>query len=176
MRPFLAFLTVITILGGLQGYFMLRDRFGPSAAPLVERPAPGLYSLEITLTFDAGPDPFALEAGDQTCLEVLFRGDALLRRTERVSAGEVVVITPISSIMAGSDEAQGRNEFVVRATPADSRPELAYAARVRLLRDGASVAEQILWSDSGGKVEGKLVAVVVEGGSHNHADHSGTKP
>jgi antitoxin (DNA-binding transcriptional repressor) of toxin-antitoxin stability system len=169
MRPVLAILTTVLILGGLQGYFLLRDRFGPTAPVAIEHPAPGVYSLEITLTFDAGPDPFALAASDQTCLEVLFRGQTLLRRVERVSAGEKVVITPIEDIVAG------KNEFVFKASPADSRPEMAYAARVRLLRDDAPIAEQSLWSESGGIVEGKLL-VVVEDSKPVHDEHPGAKP
>jgi hypothetical protein len=176
MRPLLAILTTALILGGLQGYFVLRDRFGPKPATSVERPAPGVYSLEITLTFDAGPDPFALEASDKTCLEVLFRNQALLRRTERVTAGEKVVVPAIGGIVAGADEFRGSNEFLIRATPAESRPEMAYAARVRLLRDGAAIAEESLWSDAGGTVEGKLVAVVIDKKAAAHEEHGEAQP
>ena len=171
MRPLLAILTTVLILGGLQGYFVLRERFGPKAATSVERPAPGVYALEITLTFDAGPDPFALEASDKTCLEVLFRNKTLLRRTERVAAGEKVLITPVEGIVAGEDEFRGRNEFLVKATPAEGSADMAYAARVRLLRDGVPIAEESLWSDSDGKVEGKLVAVVIDkAATHEHGE------
>ena len=63
MRPLLALLVFTIILGGLQVYMMVR----PHAAPLAEIPglkAAGQISLEITLTFAAGADPFAVDADE----------------------------------------------------------------------------------------------------------------
>jgi hypothetical protein len=154
MRPALAVVLVAAILGGLQGYMSLRDRMRPPPAQEVETSAAGIFSLDLTLTFDAGPDPFALDLDDAPSLLVEFRGQQLLRETGSVPAGQPIVIAPIRGVD------QGKNEFFVKAVPADSNVDVSRAVRVRVLRDGEPISESTLWSEPGLPVQGKVDLVV----------------
>lgn len=153
MRPILALLVVATLLGGLQTYMWLRPRPARSVAAF-EPTAAGIFEVEITLTFAAGPDPFALDLGDAPSLLVTFRGRDLLRMTEKVPAGEPIRIEEVDGVVAGA------NEFFVAATPTAQDATVARAIRVRILRDGSTVAEQSLWSDPGESVDGVVVVHV----------------
>ncbi len=151
MRPILALLVATTILGGLRLYMELRPTRTATFAQEPETLAAGRFALEITLSFAAGPDPFALDLDQAPSLLVLFRGAELLRVSEPVDAGIPVRREDLPQIAAGA------NEFFVRATPQDPDPRTARAVRLRLLRDEQPIAEQSLWSLSGEVVEGAVV-------------------
>ena len=106
------------------------------------------------MTFAAGPDPFALDLDNAPSLLVTFRGRELLRITEEIPAGEPVRIEDVEGVVAGA------NEFFVAASPTSTDAAVARAIRVRILRDGATVAEQSLWSDPGESVDGIVVVDV----------------
>ena len=154
MRPALAVILVAAILGGLQGYMSLRDRLGPPPAQEVETSAAGIFTLDLTLTFDAGPDPFALDVDNAPSLLVEFRGQEMLRETGNVPAGQPIVIAPVRDVV------QGKNEFFVKAVPADSNADVSRAVRVRILRDGQPISDSTLWSEPGLPVQGKVDLVV----------------
>ena len=152
MRPLLALLVVTIILGGLQLYMMVR----PHAAPLAEIPglkAAGQISLEITLTFAAGADPFAVDADDSPSLLVVFEGNELLRITESIEPGETIRIDDVPNVTVGI------NEFYVRASP-QHLDESARAIRVRVLRDNHPLTEDSIWSQPGTLVEGTVVVSI----------------
>jgi hypothetical protein len=119
-----------------------------------EPTAAGIFTVEVTLTFAAGPDPFALDLDDAPALVVSFRGRDLLRRTEEIPAGQPIRIESVEGLVAGA------NEFYVAATPTAQDAAVARAIRVRILRDGATVAEQSLWSAPGESVNGIVVVDV----------------
>ena len=150
MRPLSAIAVVILILGGVQFYMSQRPTVVRQVAD-EEVQAGGDFSLDITLTFDAGPDAFALDVNDAPSLLVLFRGNELIRETELVSAGEVVTVEKIDNVV------NGQNEFFVQATPADSDALLARALRIRILRDGQVISDSSLWSEPGETIQGTLL-------------------
>lgn len=149
MRPLMALAIVAGILGGLQLYMQQRPR-SSSQAEINELLVTGQFRLEVTLTFDAGPDAFALDAATAPSLLIQLRGLDVLRRTETLSAGEPIVVDQVRGLVAG------RNEFFVQASPADSATLVARALRVRLLRDGSPAGEQTLWAEPGDAVQGTL--------------------
>jgi hypothetical protein len=155
MRPLLAFLTVITILGGLQLYMLYRPQRTAVVGEQPEQRALGRFQVELTLTFDAGPDEFALDRSDAPTLLVRLRGQDVMRRTEPVEAVEQVV-ADVAGLVAG------RNEFFVQATPRETTAERARAVRVRVLRDGTPIADQTLWSEPGELVQGALLVELLE--------------
>ncbi len=158
MRPLLALLIAALIVGVVQGYMWFQASLPRPELQRVEpAAAAGTFSLEITLTFDAQPDAF-----EPTSLVVLHAGRELLRRDDRVPAGEGVKIEIAELPVA-------LNEFFVTASAGDEATPAARAVRVRVLRDGAPIAEQTLWSEPGEPVSGKvLVDVPADRREHAH--------
>ena len=153
MRPLLSFIMVVAILGGVQLYMTHRPRVvAYQAEP--DAVAEGEFRLEVTLSFAAGPDPFALELEDAPSLLVLFRGQPVLHRTNAIPGGQVIVSDPVDGIV------QGQNEFFVQATCANDASLTANAIRVRILRDAVVIAEQTFWSEPGEAIQGALNVTV----------------
>jgi hypothetical protein len=153
MRPLLAFAVVIVILGGLQLYMTFRPQARREAAR-AEVQAAGQFAVEITLTFDAGPDEFALDVSDAPSLFVQLRGHDLLRRSDPIEAGSQINVESVDGIVVGA------NEFFVQATPQDTTANVARAVRVRILRDGQPLADDTLWAEPGDVVQGAVVVDV----------------
>ena len=114
------------------------------------------FSVEVTLTFDAGPDAFALNLSDAPSVLVQLRGTDLLRRQDAVAAGDQLLIEDVSGIVTGN------NEFFVQVTPRDLTSPVARAVRVRVLRDEMALADETLWSEPGEVVRGAVVVAVPE--------------
>ena len=155
MRPLLAIVLTTGILGGLQAFLSFRKTDGPYVgAQLIQ--ATGEYALELTLSFDAGPDPFGLDAEDTPSVLVSLAGQELLRRTDTISASQPLLIPSVAGLVVG------RNEIFVQASSADTSSLRPRALRLRVLRDGTSLAEQSLWANSGEPVQGTIIAEVPE--------------
>lgn len=165
MRPLIALVSSAVILLGV--HFYLRFAEGLRAKPVeaIETvAAEGKYAAEITLTFDAQADEFALEP-----TSVIFRQQSktLLEKTGLVQAGEALRVDAIENVV------EGRNEFYVECVPRSSDQPIARAVRVRLLRDGRVVSETTLWSEPGQTPRGVVVLDVpaskkADGEDHEH--------
>jgi hypothetical protein len=152
MRPLLAIVIVFSILGGLQGYLSSRPK--PEAWTILEeQKAVGQFEIMVTLTFDAGPDPFSFNASDAPSLEVQFRGESILKKTEELPAGTIAQ-AQVTGIVAGE------NEFYIQATPKDSSVAVARAIRVQILKDDTLVAEKSFWSEPG-EIIGGVVSLTI---------------
>lgn len=158
MRPFWAICAVFGILGGLQAYMSLRPRpmVAPDYRPVV---VGGEFSADLTLTFAAGPDPFALDVNDAPSVLLQFQGEDVLRIVEMVAPGEPILVEQIEGIVAG------RNEFFVQVSPQDLDANVARAVRIRISRDQMPIADQTLWSPAGEPVEGVIVIDVPRRGN-----------
>lgn len=148
MRPMLAVLISATILGSVWLYLRSESRrtITPAMSPL--QVAAGQFDLDITLSFDAGPDRFALDAAQTPSLIVEHLGEAILKRTDMISAGTPVRVEAVPQIQPG------KNSFFVRCTPSESETPVARALRIRVWRDGTPVADSTLWSAPGAPCEG----------------------
>lgn len=179
MRPLLSMGVVIFILGGLQFYMQARQHFGQLPVQLIERPAPGKFDLEVTLSFDAGigsADPFAVgtEKQDELVLLVTFRGKPLLQSREPLKAGQPLRIENIQGIVTGKSSLEGRNEIYLRIRPADLNAKHPRAAHVRILRDDLEVASQTLWSDPHKILQGSIIFEIYGHSSSGH--HPSSSP
>ena len=149
MRPILAILVAAIVGVGLS--LFLRSQKPTDAAPLLgSSVAEGDFGLAITLTFDAGPDPFALDADSAPSLTVEHHGKLLLRETESLPAGKPIRIDNVEGIV------DGQNTFYVRCTAQNEEAFVARAIRVEVLRDDQTIAEETLWSDPGKPVRGPV--------------------
>jgi hypothetical protein len=172
MRPLLALLLCLAILGIVGGYLRLSEELRQRTAQGQEAHhveiAAGKFSVEVTLTFDAGgASAFALEPTEETSLLVLFQGRELIRSKEPVAAGAAVRVEDIQGI------ASGKNEFYLEAHPSDQAPPIAHAVRVRVLRDGHPIADETLWSEPGLPVRGTVRLDAAADASANIDDHTG---
>ena len=157
MRPVLAILIWVVLVGGLTTYMHVRQRSNPAGTFEVHE-ASGAFAVEVTHTFDAEPDPFALQIDTQTGAPALLlrvNGAEVLRRTERVERGIPVRVEPVSALI------QGHNEIYIEANPPLDQAERSMAVRIRILRDGQPVADQSFWSESGSKIAAAFPVEIV---------------
>ena len=176
MRPLLALVLSLAILGAVQAYMLFVDglpKYVPSVP--VEIAASGHFRLELTLSQDAQPDAF-----EATSLLVnLPQQDnrVLVHKEEVISALEPIVIDSITEFV------EGDNELFIQVGVGDAGFDLGgskklqlrrAAVRVQLFRDRLLLADQTLWAEPGEPIQGKLVIAVPalkspeEAGDHEH--------
>jgi len=164
MRILLAILIWAAFVGGTALYLQRRASVVKGLKEFVRAKAAGVYAVEITATFLVEPDVFSL---DKFSLLLKLDGKPLLERKDRVEPGAALRIEPVPGIVAGE------NEFYFEANPLDDQLNQAHAVRVRIFRDGASIAEHSLWSDPGTKLATtfrlKVAPADGEHKDHNHA-------
>ena len=157
MRPALVLFVTGAIFGSLH-LFLKLDR-GANTADVREialETTGQAYDVELTLTFAAGPDAFSLgDESDAPSLLVLLNGQPVLRRTDVLPANvSPLLIEDVPGVFVG------RNEFFVQASPTDSN--VRAAVRVRILRGGNPVADETMWPEFGGLVQGTISLEVPE--------------
>lgn len=148
MRPVAALLIWIVLVGGLWAYMNTRGSIREAASfkPTVAR---GSFQLEVTPTFSAEPDPFALQTDDETkapALTVRVNGLEVLRLSGDVAEGVPIRVEPLKGLV------EGRNELYVEASPPIHAVGKSHAVRVRILRDGEVLASHSFWSEPGSKI------------------------
>lgn len=159
MRPFLAIMVWVVLIGGLYGYMEHREpatKAGPVETHLVKES----YSVEIIPTFKAEKDPFALRSDDNK-VEVLtlkLNGKKIFGASEGIERGVPVKVEDIDNII------KGMNEFHVEASPRAASGPKAHAVRFRLFKGLTPVLERTIWSDPGEKVSAAI-----------HYDHNNKK-
>jgi len=146
MRPLLAVILSVVILGGLWAYTGMRTHGSPSVRVIVPDAPQERFAAELTLTFSAEADPFALnvdEAEAPAAVLVRFNGQQVLRITERLVAGDPVEIDPLPGAVIGD------NELFLEANPPVAQGNQAHAVRVRITRDDVPIVEKTFWSEPG---------------------------
>lgn len=153
MRPLLVVALALAIFGALAVYERFVDTLPERTHASQEAPpAAGKFSLDLTLSFDAAKDDFALP--DDPAVVVRMAGRDLIRAEQSATAGQTLQADDVSGIVAG------RNAFFVWAVPSPDFIARPCAARLRILRDDAVVAESTVWSQPGDMVAGELVVEV----------------
>ena len=145
MRVLLAGCIWVVLVGGLALY-MHGERAPEPTSVVATQSARGAFALELTASFSAEPDPFALVLDDgppPAAARVRCNGTDVLRVTGRLAPGQPLRVQPVPGLVVGA------NEFYVEAYPSLDRAGQAHAVRVRLLRDDQTIAEHTLWSDPG---------------------------
>lgn len=161
MRPLLAIVLAVAIICGVQAFISASAGTVVQRAELVEADAKGIFTVELLLTFDAGPDAFALDAEEAPSIVLEQRGKEILRRTETVSSGSVVT-AEVEGIV------EGKNELYLKTTAADDDPDAVRIVRVRVLRDDKLIVEKYVASEPGMAVEGPIVLDIPS--THSDAD------
>lgn len=151
-RIILTLLIWIVFPGLVVLFFRHRDaaRHGTASAVRLQV-APGSYALELTPSFDAAADPFALRTADDdapTALRVQLGGREILRMDEGIHAGTPIRIEPIPGLVLGA------NELHIQATPPVMDTAPRHMVHILLLRDGIPVEESFLWSEGGAPTSG----------------------
>ncbi|MDX9973601.1 MAG: hypothetical protein RBU21_11510 [FCB group bacterium] len=166
----LAGLAWLVCVGGVAFYMHARDAWREdhqAIAAAAPEAAVRRYDLELTLTFDAQPDPFALvttESSAAPVVSVQLNGAPLVALSEGIAPGKPWLQENIQGVV------EGNNELLVEATPPLTDEESRHALRLRVLSQGGAVADQTFWSQGGEKLVGVLPFEVKH---HDEEDASG---
>ena len=131
------------------GYMLQRDSVTPAPVEGIKAAtAEGIYTLVITATFAAEPDPFALTATDDPplALQVRMGSQVLLSKTDDIQPGQPIQVPLAKGLVVGA------NEIFVKASPPIETNARAQAVRIQLLRDGLTFVEQTYWAAPGENV------------------------
>ncbi|NQV33126.1 MAG: hypothetical protein HQ515_10555 [Phycisphaeraceae bacterium] len=162
----------VVILGSLTSFQHHRERLRASQATRtqpVTTSASAVYSLAVTPTFKAEPDPFALQTDTTVgaaALVVRMTGTDLLRVADQVEAGQAVHIKTLPRIKVGL------NEIYIEGSPPTAQGQQRHAVLVELFRNDVWIQQASFWSVPGGKVTGVLRFEVAENeGEESDHDH-----
>lgn len=172
MRVLTAIVIWIVILGSVTSFQHHRKMLQASqtnvALPAAEA-AEAVYSLAVTPTFKAEPDPFALQTDTteaSAALVVRMAGTDLLRVTDQVDAGQALRVDALPGIQVGL------NEIYIEGVPPTAQGQQRHAVLVELFRNDVWIQQASFWSVPGGKVTGVLRFDVAENegaaGDHDH--------
>jgi hypothetical protein len=116
----------------------------PADQIVMER-AQGVYTLVVTTTFAAQPDPFALTAGGEApaALQIRMGPRVLLHKTNDIMPGRPMRVAIDEGLVKGT------NEIFIEASPPLDSADRAQAVRLQLLRDELTVAQDTFWADPG---------------------------
>jgi len=155
VRPIIAILISVVVLGGVGAFIAASTaRRVPDATVFEQTAATGVFSLEITPTFDAEADPFAL---DLIALQVQHAGNTILRRDDKCAANETLLVTEFPENVK---IIVGKNELYIQAFPGEGALAAANAVRIRVFRDGQPITDNTIWSEPGAPVEGTILVDV----------------
>ena len=167
---FVAILWVVCV-GGVALYMQARDAVrlaGPAAPVAAPQTAAAHYDLEVTLTFEAQADPFALtaEAAEPpVAVGVRLNNTNAVDVPEDLAPGVPWVLPDLDGVVFGT------NELLIEATPPLDGVQARHAVRVRVLEQGNAIADQTFWSEGGAKITGTLLFQAASGGvdeDHGH--------
>mgnify|MGYP006306966333 CR=1 FL=1 len=144
----------ILFLSGVTWYMSSRNLGKSGESNAVElQAAEARYDLEVTPTFSAKRDPFALRTDDreeEAALSVRLGDREILAVKQDAPAGQPIVVHHIEGLV------RGWNELYLQAAPPADAYGVRHFVHMRLLRDGAPVAEKTFWSDGGALVAGSV--------------------
>ena len=168
MRIGVAALIWILFIGGLTTYMLQRGSAAPSSADKITiEGAQGTYSLVVTTTFTAQPDPFALtnDSAPPAALLVRMGQQILLSKTDDILPGQPMGVTITDGLVKGT------NEILVQASPPLDNADQAQAVRVQLLRDDWQITEQTYWAAPGENISEVFrfdLVTQLEDADHDH--------
>lgn len=110
-------------------------------------------TIEVTATFSAEKDPFALDVpgGSESSPLILRLGDlTLIENADALKPGIPFIAGPLKSLKAGS------RELYIEASPPIENGARHHALRIRIFGQGRLIAEKTFWAEPGGKITGVL--------------------
>ena len=168
------FVTVIVIwvvfLGGVIWFMDARAVVrAPEPASIALSESKLNCRLEITPTFEAKKDPFALdvggEGGGSKALEVRMSGGVVFESGDEMEAGRPIVVEDLPNLVAGI------NEFLLQASPPVEDSDKAHGVRMRLICDGTPLADETFWAESGERVTGAFRVDLTPASKGKNNDH-----
>ena len=155
----------VLFVGGVTLYMGHRhSAMGQPATAMALRTVDRTYLVEVTTSFTAEADPFALrtDTSEEAPALLLRLGDTeLLRLSDGVVAGQPRRLEAVQGLTRGS------NELFVKATPPTALEGRQFV-QLRVLQGGQSLAETVLWSEGGAAVAGSLRFVLEEDEEDGH--------
>ncbi len=152
MRPLIAIVIAAAILGGVKLFIDSEPvRETHDQTHFLAEPSTQDYDVELTLSFDAGPDEFSLSAdGEAPSVLLQLNGKEILKRTDNVAAADSpIVLQNVEGVTIGP------NEFYVQSSPSEDNLK-PRSLRLRVLQNGNVVGEETLWPEQGQIVQGTL--------------------
>jgi hypothetical protein len=159
MRPALVLVLAFLILGGVKWFLGAHELpAGVQGSGLQLIQASDEYAVELTLTFDVGPDEFSLEpVEDAPSLLVQLNGGELLKETDRIAAVDSpILLNAVQGLVVGE------NEFYVQASPSGGDALAPRSIRIRVLQGGNVVADDSMWAEPGDLVQGTVKLKVTQ--------------
>ena len=142
-------------LTGTTHFDMTREAHG-HAGGLGHLDGAPVFRIELTTTFDAGDDPFAVKLDDavETDRILMKAGETIvLERKEDVLRGEAVSVADIP--LSGETV-----ELFIQAVPSGDEGLRACGIRVRVFTaEGSLCDDQTVWSEGGGAVVAQALTV-----------------
>ena len=165
MRFILTVCIWIIIVGGLWLYTAQRNSGATGSEVMVgERLAEGVFTVELTSTFDAEKDPFALDVGGEEAppLEVRINGKGVELPVGEMRRGSVVRLENVEGIL------DGQNEIFIKASPPPAGNMSEHGIRVKVFKDDNMIGEKTVWSSGGSLVSGVLSFNYGKAGGDGH--------
>lgn len=154
----------IILIGGLQLFLGHRRSLAP-IENYIQAHASGLYRLDITSTFTAKPDPFALNIendNSSSAVVIQLGGHDIFNTNESIEAGRAITITPLPDLQIG------KNEFYIEINPPLDQ---AQAVRIRLFQDDRLIQQKSFWSEPGERLVGTFTVDISEHATQEDSDH-----
>ena len=148
MRLILSLAVWFILIGGLAAYMHTRDTV-EEVREFQQTKAKGVFSIEVSASFEPAPDPFALRPEREekaSTILVHLNGKEILKRTELITSGEPLRVDGVKGLV------EGLNEFYIEANPPLQSAVRSHALRVRFFRDGQLIAERSFWSEEGSRI------------------------
>ncbi|MEK7468905.1 MAG: hypothetical protein AAB074_16140 [Planctomycetota bacterium] len=166
MRFLLTALIWVVFVGSVALFTSRRDARGPVAS-YARAAAKGIFAVEVTASFTAEPDPFALDTGKAKPAGLVVRVNGVEAiRAATVKPGAAIRVEPVAAVL------EGKNELFIEAYPPADQLNRSHAIRVRILRDGEPVAERTFWSEPGTPIATAFPLEVPAAGAPAKDDHN----
>lgn len=153
MRFFLVVSIWIVFIGGLWLYVWKRDASIVASTDVirVEAVDDRAYSVELTPTFSAEADPFALDDGASSqAIELQLNGNTIDLSGFEFSRGQNVTIEKLSEVL------MGHNELFLKASPPVSDVSINHGVRIRFLEDDSALLDETIWNNQGSLISGTI--------------------
>ncbi len=168
MRFLLVLVLWFVFVGGLKTYTWQRDAATRQvvASPIHTELLSGNWALELTPTFSAEDDPFALQTDEteNTPIAVSLNATPVELGALAIARGDTLRIDNLGELHPG------HNEIYIKASPPLNESGLNHGIRVRMLEGEAVLADETIWSNRGSLVSGSVTFKLKTDteGSHDH--------
>jgi hypothetical protein len=158
----------VVLAGGLTIYMLQRGSAASTPAnDIGVEAARGAYTLVVTTTFAAQPDPFALTAGGEApaALQIRMGSRIVLQKTDDILPGRPMRVAIDEGLVKGT------NELFIEASPPLDSADRMQAVRLQLLRDELTVAQETFWADPGENISQSFRFDIAERPRDTDHDH-----